>query len=56
VIANQFEMLSIRRRQRDDVDVHAVGAVADRFLDVLQAFAGMPGNDPKSLAERPAAS
>jgi uncharacterized protein (TIGR03084 family) len=51
-----FALLAIRRRQRDDVDVRATGPVANQFLDVVQAFAGMPGNDPKSLAERPAAS
>lgn len=54
--AYDFALLAIRRRRRDDVDVHAVGPVADHLLDVLQAFAGMPGNDPKSLAERPSAS
>lgn len=51
-----FALLAIRRRQRDDVDVHASGASADKFLDIVQAFAGMPGNDPKSLTERPTAS
>jgi uncharacterized protein (TIGR03084 family) len=51
-----FALLATRRRQREDVDVAAEGEVADKFLDVVQAFAGMPGNDPKSLAERPAAS
>ena len=51
-----FALLATRRRRRDDVDVHAWGPVADRFLDVVQAFAGMPGSDPKSLAERPTAS
>lgn len=51
-----FALLAIRRRQREDVDVRATGPVANRFLDVVQAFAGMPGNDPKSLTERPTAS
>lgn len=51
-----FALLATRRRQRDDVDVHAVGPVADHFLDVVQTFAGMPGNDPKPLDERPTAS
>jgi len=51
-----FALLAIRRRQRDDVNVSATGPVANQFLDVVQAFAGMPGNDPKSLNERPTAS
>jgi uncharacterized protein (TIGR03084 family) len=51
-----FALLATRRRQRSDVDVTAEGPAADSFLDVVQAFAGMPGNDPKSLAERPSAS
>lgn len=51
-----FALLAIRRRQRGDVDVRATGPVADQFLDIVQAFAGMPGNDPKSLVERPTAS
>jgi len=51
-----FALLAIRRRQREDVDVRATGPVADRFLDVVQAFAGMPGNDPKPIEERPTAS
>jgi uncharacterized protein (TIGR03084 family) len=51
-----FALLATRRRQRDDVDVHAEGAAADKFLDVVQAFAGMPGNDPKPVVERPSAS
>jgi uncharacterized protein (TIGR03084 family) len=51
-----FALLATRRRQRGDVDVAAEGAAADKFLDVVQAFAGLPGNDPKSLTERPTAS
>ena len=51
-----FALLATRRRRRDDVEVTATGPVADRFLDVVQAFAGMPGNDPKSLSDRPSAS
>jgi uncharacterized protein (TIGR03084 family) len=51
-----FALLATRRRQRDDVDVRAEGEVASHFLDIVQAFAGMPGNDPKSIAERPTAS
>jgi uncharacterized protein (TIGR03084 family) len=51
-----FALLATRRRNRHDVDVRAEGEVADHFLDIVQAFAGMPGNDPKSIAERPSAS
>jgi uncharacterized protein (TIGR03084 family) len=51
-----FALLAIRRRQRDDVDVRAIGPVAEQFLDVVQAFAGMPGNAPKPVEERPTAS
>jgi uncharacterized protein (TIGR03084 family) len=51
-----FALLATRRRQREDVDVQADGDAASHFLDIVQAFAGMPGNDPKSLTERPTAS
>ena len=51
-----FALLATRRRHRRDVDVQAEGEVADHFLDIVQAFAGMPGNDPKALTERPTAS
>jgi uncharacterized protein (TIGR03084 family) len=51
-----FALLATRRRQRRDVDVQAEGDVADHFLDIVQTFAGMPGNDPKPLIERPTAS
>lgn len=47
-----FALLATRRRHRDDVDVAAVGPVADHWLDVVQTFAGMPGNDPLRLADR----
>jgi uncharacterized protein (TIGR03084 family) len=42
-----FALLAIRRRHRDDVDVRAHGPDADRWLDIIQAFAGPPGADPK---------
>lgn len=32
-----------QRRHRDDLDLVAVGADADRWLDLAQAFAGPPG-------------
>jgi uncharacterized protein (TIGR03084 family) len=54
--AYEFALLAIRRRTREDVDVRATGPVADQFLDVVQAFAGLPGNAPKPVAERPTAS
>lgn len=47
-----FALLATRRRHRDDVDVRAEGAAADGWLDVIQTFAGLPGNDPVRLAER----
>lgn len=47
-----FALLATRRRHRSDVDVRAEGEHADHWLDIVQAFAGLPGNDPKPLAER----
>ncbi|GAA1744721.1 TIGR03084 family metal-binding protein [Aeromicrobium alkaliterrae] len=47
-----FALLATRRRHRSDVDVTAVGDAADGWLDVVQTFAGLPGNDPKPLADR----
>lgn len=41
-----FALLATRRRHRDDVAVQAEGAVADHWLDIVQAFAGPPGTDP----------
>jgi uncharacterized protein (TIGR03084 family) len=41
-----FALLATRRRHRDDVDVRADGADADQWLDIIQAFAGPPGDDP----------
>ena len=45
-------LLVSRRRHLDDVDVTAEGANATHWLSIAQAFAGLPGNDPKRLAER----
>ncbi|MGH3455984.1 MAG: TIGR03084 family metal-binding protein [Nocardioidaceae bacterium] len=42
-----FALLATRRRHRDDVDVRAKGADAERWLDIIQAFAGPPGADPE---------
>lgn len=47
-----FALLATRRRHRVDVDVRAEGEHADHWLDIVQAFAGMPGNDPLPLSER----
>ncbi|MFH7322978.1 TIGR03084 family metal-binding protein [Aeromicrobium sp. JJY06] len=47
-----FALLATRRRHRSDVDVTATGPAADHWLDIVQAFAGLPGNDPKPLADR----
>ncbi len=47
-----FALLVSRRRHLDDVDVHAEGANAEHWLTIAQAFAGLPGNDPKRLADR----
>jgi uncharacterized protein (TIGR03084 family) len=44
-----FALLVTRRRRRDDLDLHTVGDVADRWLDVAQAFAGDPGPGRKTL-------
>ncbi|WP_370616763.1 TIGR03084 family metal-binding protein [Mumia sp. Pv 4-285] len=47
-----FALLATRRRVRADVDVTAHGAAADEYLDLVQAFAGLPGPDPKPVASR----
>ena len=47
-----FALLATRRRTRDDVDVVAHGAAAEEWLDIVQAFAGLPGPDPQPLAAR----
>jgi uncharacterized protein (TIGR03084 family) len=41
-----FAMLATRRRHVEDVDVHAEGDDAAHWLTIVQAFAGLPGNDP----------
>ena len=41
--AEDFCLLATRRRHRDDVSLTAVGANADKWLDIVQAFAGPPG-------------
>lgn len=47
-----FALLAARRRHRADVDVQATGDAADEWLDIVQTFAGLPGNDPQRLADR----
>jgi uncharacterized protein (TIGR03084 family) len=47
-----FALLVTRRRHRSDVNVTADGPAADHWLDIVQAFAGTPGNDPLPLAQR----
>lgn len=41
--ALDFCLLATQRRHRDDTDVRAVGAEADEWLHIIQAFAGLPG-------------
>lgn len=41
--AYDFCLRVTQRRHRDDLDLHAVGPDADRWLDLAQAFAGPPG-------------
>jgi uncharacterized protein (TIGR03084 family) len=43
--ALDFCLRVTRRRHRADLALHAVGADADRWLDVAQAFAGPPGKE-----------
>lgn len=47
-----FALLATRRRHPDDLDVRAEGEQAAAWLPIVQAFAGLPGNDPKRLSER----
>jgi uncharacterized protein (TIGR03084 family) len=41
-----FCLLATRRRHRADLALRADGPAADRWLDIAQAFAGPPGEDP----------
>jgi len=41
--ALDFCLLATQRRHRDDLDVRAVGAEAEEWLGIIQAFAGPPG-------------
>jgi uncharacterized protein (TIGR03084 family) len=42
--ALDFCLRVTQRRHRDDLDLSATGADADRWLDLAQAFAGDPGS------------
>lgn len=42
-----FALLATRRRHVSDVDVRADGEHAQEWLGIVQAFAGVPGNDPQ---------
>ena len=50
--ALDFCLLAVQRIHRDDTDLVATGPDADRWLDVIQAFAGPPGEKrpPKGAA------
>jgi uncharacterized protein (TIGR03084 family) len=50
--AYDFCLLVTRRRHRADTDLVAVGADADRWLDIAQAFAGPPGEGRKPVVEQ----
>lgn len=47
-----FALLATRRLHPDDAAVKAVGAEAEHWLTIVQAFAGLPGNDPVRKAAR----
>lgn len=50
--AFDFCLLVTQRSHRDDLDLAAVGADADAWLDIAQAFAGPPGPGRGRRAER----
>ena len=50
--AYDFCLLVTRRRHRADTDLVAVGADADRWLDIAQAFAGPPGEGRSPVVEQ----
>jgi uncharacterized protein (TIGR03084 family) len=52
--AYDFSLLVTQRRHRDDLDLTASGADADRWLDIAQAFAGPPGagREPQTAETR----
>lgn len=46
-----FCLLVTQRRHRDDTDVTAVGADAQRWLEIAQAFAGPPGKHGRKAGQ-----
>ncbi|MFD9068759.1 TIGR03084 family metal-binding protein [Streptomyces lasiicapitis] len=48
--ALDFCLLATRRAHRDDLDLRAVGADADQWLGIAQAFAGPPGEGREASA------
>jgi hypothetical protein len=55
--ALDFCLRVTQRRHRDDLALEAVGADAQRWLDLAQAFAGPPGagRPPRAAAPPPSA-
>lgn len=47
-----FALLATRRLHPDDAAVSAVGEQARHWLNIVQAFAGLPGPDPVRKADR----
>lgn len=43
-----FAAVVTQRRHRDDVELSASGPIADRWLDIAQAFAGAPTSGPRA--------
>jgi uncharacterized protein (TIGR03084 family) len=53
--ALDFALLATRRRHRADCQVSASGPDADRWLDIIQAYAGDPGLDDAAAGLHPEA-
>jgi uncharacterized protein (TIGR03084 family) len=51
--AEDFCLLVVQRRHRSQTALEATGSVADRWLDVAQAFAGVPGPGRPPAEVRP---
>lgn len=51
--AEDFCLLATQRRHRDDLDLTAVGPNAETWLDIVQAFAGPPGEGRQSERRPP---
>lgn len=51
-LALDFGMLATRRRHRDDCAVKAYGEQSNRWLDIIQAYAGSPGQGRAPLDSR----